>query len=93
MRRGITISNELKTTKYQALKENTKWTIKIWAVEIGCRGFLSASMVTLFKQLGIRAKERQRGFKRVCAAAEDASATLWKMSHVEKWGAKNQQSS
>ena len=88
----VTVSNELKRSKYQCLKENTKWNVRIWAVEVGCRGFLSSSMSTLFKQLGIRGKDRQRGFKKVCSAAEEASSVLWKMSHVERWGAKNQQS-
>ena len=84
----IGVSNELKLSKYQPLASETDWSVRVWAVEVGCRGFPAPSLTTFFKQIGIRGKENKRCVRRMSEKAEEASSTLWKMSRVEKWGPK-----
>ena len=84
----IGVSNELKLSKYQPLASETEWSVRVWAVEVGCRGFPAQSLSTFFKNIGIRGKENKRCLRRISSKAEEASSTLWKMSRVEKWGQK-----
>ena len=43
----VEVSGELKKAKYASLQEERKtrgWNVHMWAVEVGCKGFLAASM-------------------------------------------------
>ena len=85
----VEISNELKRTKYAELEVAGRlngWSVKIWAVEVGSRGFPAASMATFLKQVGCKGSERRQILKQLGSEAEQASATLWRMSHVKEWG-------
>ena len=87
----VEISNELKRSKYAELEDAGRlngWSVKIWAVEVGSRGFPAASMATFLKQVGCKGGERRQILKQLGSEAEQASATLWRMSHVKEWGKK-----
>ena len=87
----VEISNELKRSKYAELEAAGRlngWSVKIWAVEVGSRGFPAASMATFLKQVGCKGGERRKILKQLGSEAEQASATLWRMSHVKEWGKK-----
>ena len=87
----IEISGELKKTKYETLVEMGRqkgWNIRMWAVEVGCRGFPAASMATLLKDLGYTGGQRKRLLSKIGSAAEIASHSIWKWSHIKEWGSK-----
>ena len=61
----IEVSGELKKTKYEAIAVEGRqkgWRVRIWAVEVGCRGFPASSMAAFMKEIGYRGKEG----KKVC---------------------------
>ena len=80
----IEVSGELKRNKYQEIVEEGKakgWRVRVWAVEVGCRGFPAASMVALLKELGYSGTQRKNCLKKLGNAAEISSEAIWKWSH------------
>ena len=87
----IEVSGELKRLKYQQIVQegrNNGWGVRVWAVEVGCRGFPAVSMSTLMKDIGYRGGNKKKVIERISKAAEEASHSLWKASHFKKWGGK-----
>ena len=85
----IEVSGELKRAKYAGLQEEGRkngWLVQIWAIEIGCRGFPAASMVTFLKDIGIKGNERRRKLSKLGEIAESASRMIWRSSHFKSWG-------
>ena len=85
----IEVSGELKRAKYEPIAHEARlkgWSVRIWAVEVGCRGFPAVSMSTFFKDLGYKGSGKKRAIERISKAAEEASHSLWKASHFKEWG-------
>ena len=79
----IEISGELKREKYQRIVQEGRekgWTVRVWAVEVGCRGFPAASMASFLKDMGIGGGERSRALRRIGEAAESGSRAIWRWS-------------
>lgn len=45
---------------WQAEAEEQGWTVKVYLVEVGCRGFVASSTIKLLKELGIRGQVQRR---------------------------------
>ena len=85
----IEVSGEIKRAKYAPLQEQGKakgWNVRVWAVEVGCKGFPAASLSTFLKDLGITGGERNQYLKKIGDKAMISSRNIWSMSHVTKWG-------
>ena len=85
----VEVSNEMKRLKYEQIAQEGRlngWRVRIWAVEVGCRGFPAISMSSFFKDLGYRGSEKKRAIERLSKVAEEASQSLWKASHYKEWG-------
>ena len=85
----IEIAGELKMTKYAVLQEEGKkngWKVRLWAIEVGCRGFPAASMSTYLKDIGVEGGERRKQLKKLGEVAESASRSIWGWSHYKNWG-------
>ena len=85
----VKVSGELKKAKYAVLQQEAKkngWSVRIWAVEVGCRGFPAASMATFIKDIGVTGAERKRTLRKVDKTAERASKWLWSSSRLKEWG-------
>ena len=85
----IEVSGEIKRQKYEQIAQEGRlkgWSVRIWAVEVGCRGFPAVSMSSFFKDLGYRGSDKKRAIERLSNAAEEASHSLWKASHFKEWG-------
>ena len=85
----IEVSGEIKRQKYEQIAQEGRlkgWSVRIWAVEVGCRGFPAVSMSSFFKDLGYRGSDKKRAMERLSNAAEEASHSLWKASHFKEWG-------
>ena len=79
----IEVSGELKQEKYAKIAAEGRgrgWAVRIWTVEVGCRGFPAASMATFLKDLGIGGGERRRALRRIGETAEGCSKTIWRWS-------------
>ena len=85
----IEIAGELKMTKYAILQEEGKkngWKVRLWAIEVGCRGFPAASMSTYLKDIGVEGGERRKQLKKLGEVAESGSRSIWGWSHYKNWG-------
>ena len=80
----IEVSGELKRAKYAPLQEEGKangWNVRVWAVEVGCKGFPAASMASFLKDIGIAGGERTRLLKKIGEEAENSSRMIWNWSN------------
>ena len=88
----VEVSGELKRLKYEQIAQEGRrngWRVRIWAVEIGCRGFPAVSMSTFLKYIGyIGGGIKKKVIEKMSKIAEEASHSLWKASHYKKWGGK-----
>ena len=85
------ISGELKRRKYDQIAQDAKlkgWKTRIWALEVGCKGFPAASVSSFFKDIGYPGGKRKKVIENIGRAAEQASHTLWKSSFYKNWGNK-----
>ena len=88
----IEVSGELKMSKYNPIVEEGKqkgWSISIWPVEVGCRGFPAASMAAFLRALGLTGKCRKMALKDLGEKAEEASRMIWIWSNNEKPGGRH----
>ena len=72
----IEVSGEIKKTKYQAIAVEGRqkgWRIRIWAVDVGCRGFPASSTASVVKELGYRRKEGMKALEKISQVTETAS--------------------
>ena len=60
--------------------------MRIWAGEVGCRGFPAASMATFIKDIGVTGAERKRKLRKVGKTTERASKWLWNSNRLKEWG-------
>ena len=77
----IEVSGELKRAKYEKIAcegRQKGWKVRIWAVEVGSRGFPAASMVSFLKEIGMNGSQRRKSLEKIGQTAEEASYTIWK---------------
>ena len=88
----IEVAGQMKRLKYQKIVtegNQNGWSVKCWAVEVGCRGFPAISMSSFLKDLGYIGKQRKQIVEKLGRIAESASRSLWKASHYREWGRMN----
>ena len=88
----VEVANEMKRRKYATLQVEGKkrgWSVEVWAVEVGCRGFPAGSMAKFLKDLGIAGQKKRSIMRKVGEAAERASRWLWRCSSRLEWGGKS----
>lgn len=87
----IEVSGELKRQKYEKIAleaRSTGWQVKIWAVEVGCKGFPAVSLSNFLKDIGYKGGQRKKTCEAIGRSAEQASHSLWKASFYKDWGTK-----
>ena len=85
----IEVSGEIKRMKYEQIAQEGKlkgWRVRIWAIEVGCKGFPAASLSSFFKDIGYPGGKRKKAVESIGRAAEQASHSLWKASFYKEWG-------
>ena len=85
----VGVANELKKLKYTELEEECKrkgFVPRIWAVEIGSRGFPASSMSGMLKDFGLTGRGRKDALKKLSQTAVEASQVLWWKASVPEWG-------
>ena len=86
----VEISSELKKNKYAVIEEEGRlkgWKTRVWAVEVGCRGFPASSLSSMLREMGCTGRERKTALKKIGWEAETASHSVWRWSHSKQWGA------
>ena len=87
----IEVSGEMKRAKYAPIvEEGTRkgWRVRVWTVEVGCRGFPAQSMTALLRDIGYTGRERKALLRKIGDVAEEASRAIWSWSNVKEWGKK-----
>ncbi|TWW54580.1 hypothetical protein D4764_0274410 [Takifugu flavidus] len=78
----------LRYANLAAEAEGRGWSVKVWPVEVGCRGFVSRTTTKLLKEMGIRGQAQRRAVKELAATAEQSSHWLWLKRRDISWAAK-----
>ncbi|TWW81830.1 hypothetical protein D4764_01G0016450 [Takifugu flavidus] len=78
----------LRYANLAAEAEGRGWSVKVWPVEVGCRGFVSRTTTKLLKEMGIRGQAQRRVVKELAATAEQSSHWLWLKRRDILWAAK-----
>ena len=85
----VGVSNEIKKLRYAELVEecNRKgYAARIWAVEVGSRGFPAASANIMFKDIGLSGRQRKAAMKKLADTTIECSQILWWRSNTAEWG-------
>ena len=85
----VEISGELKRAKYSELEREGRrkgWVVRIWTLEVGCRGFPAASTAAFLKDIGLGGGERTRSLRKIGETAERCSKAIWSWSCIPGWG-------
>ena len=75
----VEISGELKRSKYSELEREGRrkgWIVRIWTLEVGCRGFPAASMAAFLKDIGLGGGERKRALRKIGETSERCSKAI-----------------
>ena len=75
----------LRYANLAAEAEERGWNVKVWPVEVGCRGFVASSTTRLLKEVGIRGQAQRRAIKELATAAERSSHWLWLKRRDPSW--------
>ena len=76
----IEAAHLFKTEKYADLAKSLRedgFKTKVFAIEVGARGFIGSSAYSLMKQLSISGKSMTRTLKAMAEAAEKSSSWIW----------------
>ena len=87
----IEVSGEIKKLKYEAIAQEGRyngWRIRVWSLEVGCKGFPAVSVSTFFKDIGYPGGRRRRIIESIGKSAEQASHIIWKSSFYKNCGSK-----
>ena len=80
-------AHERKLLKYEDLKNealDNGWKARVYAVEVGCRGFASRSLRGFFTAIGCSNKKIKSAIEECCAAAEKCSVQIY-MRRKDRW--------
>ena len=87
-------AHERKLLKYEDLKNEARdngWNTRVYAVEVGCRGFASRSLRDFFTAIGSSNRKIKSTIEECCAAAERCSVQIY-MKRKDRWSCKESES-
>ncbi len=77
---NLEASHERKLNRYHRLAVQCRekgWQCELFAIEVGARGFVSSSVLSLFKRIGIRKRRCRKALRELSFAAESSSRWIW----------------
>ncbi|KAK7929282.1 hypothetical protein WMY93_005677 [Mugilogobius chulae] len=79
---------KLRYSQLAAEAEERGWSVLVYPVEVGCRGFVANSTIRLLKEVGITGRAQKKLIKELATSAEKSSHWLWLRRKEIAWGAK-----
>ena len=79
---------KLRYAELGAEAEQRGWKVRIRPVEVGCRGFVARSAVSLLRELGGRGQSVRKVVKELSDEAAQASQWIWIRRSNSSWGVK-----
>ena len=83
--------NNAKINKYMPLKsviENNSWSINLFAVEVGARGYCSRSVLCRFKRLRLKNCTINTTIKQISKCSMECSFCIWLARNNKAWSTK-----
>ena len=80
---------ERKKLKYEELRleaEQKGWRARVFPVEVGCRGFVGRSVISLLGELGVGGKNLRKTVREMSEEAARTSNWIWMRRAVSAWG-------
>ena len=68
--------------------EQRGWKVRFCPVEVGCRGFVARSAVSLLGELGVRGQSLRKIVKEMSDEAVRSSQWIWYRRNSVSWGSK-----
>lgn len=84
---NIAWAHERKLNRYENLRAECiekGWKCEVYAVEVGCRGFLGRSATSFLEYIGINKKRLRSASKSISEVAEAASAWIWEQYCIRR---------
>ncbi|MGH0128506.1 UNVERIFIED_CONTAM: hypothetical protein FKN15_027537 [Acipenser sinensis] len=84
---------ERKKLRYAQLAteaEQRGWRVRVYPVEVGCRGFVAHSTTRFLRDVGFSGQELRRTVRNLSEAAERSSNWLWLRRKDSGWGSQAQ---
>ena len=81
-------AHERKLAKYEELKNqmmDNGWSVRLYAVEVGCRGFASRTLRGFLKDMGCSNRNIKKTGKDCCEAAERSSVSIYMSRTEARW--------
>ena len=81
-------AHERKLEKYEELKNqmmDNGWSVRVYAVEVGCRGFVSRTLRGFLKDIGCSNRKIKKTIKDCCEAAERSSVSIYMSRSEARW--------
>ena len=82
---------ERKKARYADLKtesEQRGWKTRVRPVEVGCRGFVAGSAVSLLRELGVQGQNLRKTVREMSDEAARSSQWIWIRRNSSNWGVK-----
>ena len=83
--------HNVKVDKYLPLKsviENNGWSVDLFAVEVGARGYCSRSVLCCLKRLGLRNHTINTTIKKISKCSTECSFSIWLARNNKAWSTK-----
>lgn len=68
--------------------EKRGWSMKVYPVKVGCRGFVANSTTRLLKEVCIRGQAQRKNIKELATVTERSIHWLWLRRKETAWGIK-----
>ena len=77
---------KLRYVKLGAEAEQRGWKVRICPVEVGCRGFVAKSVVSLLREFGVSGQSVRKIVKEMSDDAVRSSQWIWIRRSNSRWG-------
>jgi len=80
------VAHERKLRRYEKLVAQCRergWQCELFAVEVGARGFVSGTALSLLRRVGFRGRRCQKALRELAGAAEAGSFWIWQ-KHMQE---------
>ena len=78
----------INTCPLKSIIENNGWSVDLFAVEVGARGYCSSSAFCCFKSLGLRNRTISTTIKQINKCSMECSFCIWLARNNKGWSTK-----
>ncbi len=80
----VTRESSIDTMNWSPSAGKKGWRCELFAAEVGTRGFISSSVLSFLKTVGLQSRYRRKALREISFAAEAGSAWIWDKFHTSR---------